>query len=187
MRLIITVICTIQFITHHLEAQNLFYTKSGSVSFYSKAPLEDIEAHNTNAVSIMDVESGAIEFAILIKAFKFEKALMQEHFNENYLESSKYPKATFKGNITNLYAIDFSNNGKYSATIEGKMTIHGVARKMTIRGQFIVDGNEISGSANFPITIADHDIRIPKIVRDNIAQVVKVYSSFDFKQFRKAT
>ena len=78
----------------NLSAQK-FFTREGKISFYSDAPMEKIEAHNQQATSVIDIESGRMEFAVLIKAFQFEKALMQEHFNENYMESSKYPKATF--------------------------------------------------------------------------------------------
>ena len=76
-----------------------YFTKDGKVSFYSDALMEKIEAHNTKAASVIDAENGQMEFAVLIKAFQFEKALMQEHFNENYMESSTYPKASFKGKI----------------------------------------------------------------------------------------
>ncbi len=81
------------------NAQDRLLTRNGSISFYSKAPLEDIEANTQTAVSVLDRKTGQIEFSVLIKSFTFEKALMQEHFNEDYLESDKFPKSTFKGHI----------------------------------------------------------------------------------------
>src|SRR5947208_1580392 len=84
-----------------LFAQDKFFTKSGRISFYSKAPLEDIEAENRSVTAVLDTKTGMVQFAVPMKAFEFEKALMQEHFNENYIESDKYPKAEFKGQVLN--------------------------------------------------------------------------------------
>src|SRR3982750_2211619 len=83
-------------------SQNRYFTKTGKVSFFSKASLENIEAHNKNAVSVFDRTTGQVEVSILMKAFEFEKALMEEHFNENYVESDKFPKSVFKGKINEL-------------------------------------------------------------------------------------
>src|SRR5512138_1792384 len=89
-------------------AQGKFYTKTGKVSFYSKAPLEEIEGKNKTVTAVIDSKTGAIQFAAQMKGFEFEKQLMQQHFNENYVESDKYPKTEFKGNITNNSEIDYS-------------------------------------------------------------------------------
>ena len=115
----------VMMISSSADAQK-FFTREGKVSFFPpKRHWKKIEAHNSKATSVMDIKSGRMEFAILIKAFQFEKALMQEHFNENYLESDKFPKATFKGNILNIDAIDFSKDGEYDVTVAGDLTIHG--------------------------------------------------------------
>src|ERR1044071_9234988 len=103
-------------------SQNRYFTRTGKVSFYSKAALENIEAHNKNAVSVFDRSTGQVAVSILMKAFEFEKALMEEHFNENYVESDKFPKAVFKGKIVDLSWIDFSKNGKYTATVVGQLS-----------------------------------------------------------------
>ena len=94
-------------------AQDKYFTKSGHISFFSSTPMENIEGNNTTASSVLDARSGKMEFAVLMKAFKFEKALMEEHFNENYVESGKYPKATFAGAITNFSGVDLKKNGTY--------------------------------------------------------------------------
>lgn len=156
-----------------IKAQK-FFTRSGNVSFYSDAPLEKIEAKNTNTTSVLDTESGRIEFAILIKAFQFKKALMQEHFNENYMESSKYPKATFKGEIVNKSEVNFSQDGTYPAKVKGTMNIHGKAQEMEAEGTFTVKNGQITASSTFEVTVADYDIKVPSVVRDNIAEIVRV-------------
>src|SRR5215813_6889960 len=94
-------------------AQDRLLTRNGSISFYSKTPLEDIEANTQTALSVLDKKTGQIEFAVLIKSFTFEKALMQEHFNENYLESDKFPKSTFKGQVDDLSKVSFDKDGMY--------------------------------------------------------------------------
>src|SRR5688572_32042482 len=109
-----------------LQAQNLFFTRNGHIDFYSSTPMDDIKADNNKVTSIINVTTGEVEFSILNNAFQFEKALMQEHFNENYMESSKFPKSIFKGKITNLDKINFKSDGTYQASVSGDLTIHGV-------------------------------------------------------------
>src|SRR5215210_8582560 len=98
-------------------AQDKFFTKSGKISFYSKASLENIEAHNKTVTCVLDTKSGNLQFAVLMKAFEFEKALMQEHFNENYVESHKFPKAEFKGQLSNNSEVNYGKDGKYPVTV----------------------------------------------------------------------
>src|SRR4030095_1374411 len=107
------------------SAQNRLLTRNGSISFYSKAPLENIEANAQTAVSVLDKKTGQLEFSVLIKSFAFEKALMQEHFNENYLESDKFPKSVFKGRIEDVSKVNFGEDGKYNVVVTGDLTIHG--------------------------------------------------------------
>jgi len=163
-----------------------FITKNGYLSFFSHTPIEDIKADNNQVASVLDVTTGDIVFQLLIRSFHFEKAVMEEHFNENYLESDKFPKSTFSGKITNLNGIDFSKNGKYDAQVEGDLTIHGVTRKVSANGQIVVDGDGINASAKFNITPEDFNIAIPTIVRNNIAKIFEVtvvskYSPLDGK------
>ncbi len=166
-----------------LSAQK-FFTRDGQISFFSDAPLEKIEAHNSSATSVFDAESGRVEFAVLIKGFQFEKALMQEHFNENYLESDKFPKALFKGRITNMEEIDLHTSGTYTAQVSGELTIHGVTQPLETTAQFTVKNGHIHAFSSFEVAVADFGIEIPGIVRDKIAKVVRVDVSVEYQELK---
>lgn len=156
-----------------LSAQK-YFTREGKVAFLSETPMENIEAHNTKATVVLDSESGKMEFAVLIQAFQFEKALMQEHFNENYMESDKFPKAIFKGQITNLETVNFGQDGSYPVNVTGELTIHGVTKTVSTTGIITRKGDQLSAASTFMVTVADYDIDVPGVVRDNIAKEVEV-------------
>ena len=162
-----------------------YFTRDGEISFFSDAPLEKIEAVNKKVASVLDGETGAIEFAVLIKSFHFEKALMEEHFNENYLESGKYPKATFTGTIDNISAIDLNTDGEYTAQVSGDMTIHGVTKPVSTTGKLIVSNGTIKATSTFEIAVADYEIKIPKVVKDNIAEIVEIRVAIDYKRLEQ--
>ncbi|MCB0600448.1 MAG: YceI family protein [Saprospiraceae bacterium] len=151
-----------------------YFTKDGKVSFYSDAPMEKIEAHNTKAASVIDASSGQMEFAVLIKAFQFEKALMQEHFNENYMESSTYPKASFKGKLEDPGNVKMNQDGTYQTNVSGELTIHGVTKNVTTPATFTVKDGQVVGKATFTILIEDYGVKIPAVVKDKIAREVKI-------------
>lgn len=151
-----------------------YITKNGYISFFSHTPIEDIKADNNQVASVLDITTGEIAFQVLIRSFHFEKALMEEHFNENYLESDKFPKSTFTGKITNLSGIDFSKKGTYDASVEGDLTIHGVTRKVSTTGQIEIADEDIIASSKFNITPEDYNISIPAVVRNNIAKIFEV-------------
>jgi hypothetical protein len=152
-----------------------YMTKTGNIKFYSETPIETIEATNNQVNSALDSKTGDLVFKVLIKSFNFEKALMQEHFNENYMESDKIPNSTFQGKVTNLSAINFSTEGTYETTIEGDLTIHGVTKKISEKGTFTVkSGDRIHGFSKFNIKPADYAIKIPGTVVKNIAEVIEV-------------
>lgn len=159
--------------TGQLLAQK-YLTRNGHISFFSSTPIEDIEAHNYQASSIIDTETGDIAFTLLIKGFQFEKALMQEHFNEKYMESDKFPKATFKGTITNIEEVNLNEPGTYTVTVSGELTIHGVTKEVTSQATITHKEGKLIAKATFPVTVADYNITIPSVVRDNIAKVVEV-------------
>jgi polyisoprenoid-binding protein YceI len=167
-----------------LLGQKIF-TREGKISFYSEAQKENIQAHNSNATSIIDLETGKMEFAVLIKAFQFEKALMQEHFNENYMESSKFPKATFKGSIVDIGTVDFAKDGNYPVEIKGKITIHGVEKPIQAKGTIEISGKSITGESSFEVVVADFDIEIPALVRENIAKVIRIDVLCNYVPFKK--
>ena len=162
-------------------AQDKYFTKNGQVSFYSSTPIENIEAHNNQATSVIDSKTGKIEFAVLIKAFKFQKALMEEHFNENYMESGKYPKATFAGVITNLSAIDFKKDGTYKVNVKGNLTIHGVTKEIELPATIIVASGVVKANATFNVAPEDYKIEIPKLVREKIAKQIKITVNMDYQ------
>ncbi|MGJ7031258.1 YceI family protein [Niabella hirudinis] len=151
-----------------------YFTKTGNISFEAGTALEDIVATNKAAASVLDAATGQIEFAVLIKGFEFRRALMQEHFNENYMESNKYPKATFKGTIVNIREVAFQKPGSYSVTVKGTLEIHGVKKEITTIGSIKVSGNAIQALAKLPVAISDYKIAIPGIVRDKIAKTATV-------------
>lgn len=112
-------------------AQSKYFTKSGKISFFSRSSMENIEAVNNKVVSVLDIATGQLEFAILMKGFEFDRALMQEHFNEDYVESDKYPKAIFKGSVENSKAISLTTDNVATVKVNGTLTIHGVTNPIT--------------------------------------------------------
>ena len=152
-----------------------YLTKNGNIRFYSETPLETIQADNKQVNSALDIQTGDFVFKVLMKSFVFEKALMQEHFNENYVESDKFPNATFQGKIANLSAVDFTKEGTYDVTVEGDLTIHGITKKISEKGTFTVKaGDKIHGNSKFMVKPADYDIKIPSTVMQNIAETIEV-------------
>lgn len=177
----ILVIAIVSLISSNLvQAQNVLIDKEGVAHFFSEAPLEDIEATNEKAVGAIDLKKGTVAVSMLIKNFHFEKSLMEEHFNENYLESEKYPKASFKGKIVNFESIDFSKTGTVTAKADGELEIHGVSRTITSEVTFEILENAIKANTVFKVALEDHKIKIPKLVIKNIAEVVDVDVSFNF-------
>jgi polyisoprenoid-binding protein YceI len=154
--------------------QSIYMTRSGQISFFSKTPMENIEAVNNEVTSMLDIGKGDLVFAVLIKSFHFDRALMEEHINENYLESSKIPKATFQGKISNLSAINFTKDGTYEATIEGDLTIHGVKQQHKGTGTITVAKGKISGVSNFTVKLSDYKIEIPSLVADKISPTIDI-------------
>lgn len=146
--------------------------KSNTISFYSKAPLEDIQAVNKDATSVIDIANRNVAFKVPIKSFKFENGLMQEHFNENYMHSDKYPEGTFSGKI--IEYIDLRKNGEYEVTVSGKLTIHGVTQNRTIKGKILIAEKKATIDCKFDVYLKDHNIDIPKMVVKKIAEKIEV-------------
>lgn len=157
------------------SAQN-YFTRDAKIKFdaTSSTSPEKIEGLSKTASCVVDASSGKMQWAILLKSFQFEKALMEEHFNENYVESSKYPKATFTGAITNLNEVTLAKDGVYNATVTGKLTIHGVTKDVTTYGTITVGGGNIKINAGFNIVLADYNIAIPSLVSDKVAKEAKI-------------
>lgn len=177
-------LATILLIGGTVNAQK-YFTRAGKVSFTSEAPVEKIEAVNQSATTVLDTETNRMEFAILIKAFQFEKALMQEHFNENYMESSTFPKATFKGQIDAAAPVNWGKDGSYPVTLSGDMTIHGVTQKLTAPGTITIKGGAIAALSTFTVAVADYGIEIPSVVAENIAKEVTIAVDVQLAQLNK--
>lgn len=173
MRNILLLTILLSALAFNAQAQK-YFTKTGYISFYSEAPLEKIEAKSNQVMSILNAETGEMVFKVQIKTFQFEKALMQEHFNEKYLESDKYPDATFKGSIQNMENVDFSKDGAYEALAKGTLTIHGVSKEVEAKGNLIVKDGTVLTEALFNVNLADYEVKIPGAVKDNIAEHVQI-------------
>lgn len=156
-----------------LNAQK-YMTREGQVHFFSETPMENIEALNKQMSSILNADNGDFAFLVPIKGFRFEKALMQEHFNENYLESGQYPNASFKGKIENIKEINLKKDGTYSAILKGVMEIHGVQQPIDEEVTLSVKDGKVSLKAKFNARPEDYNIRIPSGKKDNIADVIEV-------------
>ena len=165
-------------------SQEKYFTKNGKITFYSRAPLEDIEAKNNNAVSVFDKSTGQVELSILMKSFQFEKALMEEHFNENYVESDKFPKSVFKGIINDLSKVDFNKNGKYNTTVAGKLTMHGETKDIIAPVTFTISNEVIRVDSEFNLILADFKVSIPSLVSDKVGKEVKIIVGINYELLR---
>lgn len=166
-------------------AQGPLITKDGNTTFFSHSPIEDIEAINERTTAAIDFTKGNVVVKMLIKHFTFENALMQEHFNENYLESDKFPSAIFKGKIANEETIDLTQDGTHEVTIAGDLTIHGVSKSIETTATITVAGDQVTAVTEFIAQPADFDIEIPKLVVKNIAEEIKVSTSLTFANTSK--
>jgi polyisoprenoid-binding protein YceI len=167
-----TIVLGLVFAAAGAVAQDKYFTKTGKISFYSKATLENIEAHNRSVTAVLDSKTGNVQFSASVKGFEFEKALMQEHFNENYMESNKHPKADFKGQITNNSDIDYTKDGTYNARVKGKLTIHGETKDVDTDGTVTVKGEKVQLAGDFNVALADYKIKNDKM--NNISNTIRV-------------
>ncbi len=155
-------------------AQKKIFSKTGVISFYSSTAIENIEATNTKALAVIDLQANIIEFSVLIKGFQFKKALMQEHFNENYMESDKYPKATFKGRFDELPVLEPGQNKTLTVKISGNLTMHGVTKPVTTVAAITAKNNIINATAAFTVLLSDYAIKVPAVVANNINKTIRV-------------
>jgi transcriptional regulator len=172
MKLFITVVSFLIF--SNAIAQKKLFTKTANISFFSKTNVENIQATNKKGLCVWEQASGNIELSVLMKGFEFAKALMQEHFNESYVESDKFPKATFKGVIENSNAINLTANNVFNATVTGMLTMHGVTKQITTPIQIKVLNGIISVTASFNVLLADFNIKVPSLVADNINKKIQI-------------
>jgi len=169
----LVIISSILLLSFSVSAQK-YMTRTGYISFFSTTPLEDIKAENNQVASVLDISTGEIVFQVLIKSFRFQKALMQEHFNENYLESDKFPRSEFKGKIGELSSVNFKKDGTYNVNVSGDLTIKDVTKKLDTKGTIVVASENITANSVFSIVPEEFNIEIPGVVRDNIAKTIEV-------------
>ena len=161
-----------------------FVAKTGKAHFFSASSMENIEATSTTAVCALNTTTKKIVVKIRNTSFKFKDGLMQEHFNENYMESDKYEYSTLDGLI--VENIDFTKDGEYDVTIKGILDIHGVKVDREIKGKLTIkNGVPVNGTAKFDVKLTDHKIKIPSMLGSNIAEVITVDVDFNFEKYEK--
>ena len=156
-----------------LSAQRMI-SKTGHVWFVSETGLETIEAHNYQVGTVMDASNGNLAFQALMRSFQFKKALMQEHFNEKYVESDKFPKATFKGQIQDFADLDLSKEGTYDVEVTGDLTIHGVTKAVSTPGKLSISEDGVQATAKFTIVLEEYEVDVPALYRSNIAENIDI-------------
>lgn len=174
------IICTVMGIvvaSASVLAQAVLYsTASGVTRFSSETPLENIKAENKKSQAILNVSTGEVAVRMNMVDFVFPNKLMQEHFNENYIESEKYPVATFSGKVDK--AIDYTKDGEYEVSGTGKFTVHGVTKTRAITGKMKIAEGKITITTSFQVALSDHKIEVPQIVFVKIAQNIQVNTQY---------
>ncbi len=163
--------------------QDIYVCKNAKITLFSKAPIEDIEATSNKGTSVFNATTGELAFSVQIRSFQFPKSLMQDHFNTEYMDSDKFPTASFKGKIQEK--IDVTKDGTTPVTATGDLTVHGVTKPRTITGTATVKGGVVTMSSEFMVKCADHNINIPTIVFHNIAETIKMNVTATYDPYKK--
>lgn len=158
---------------NNINAQKVYGTRNGQISFIAPND-EDVKAVNNEVTSRLS-DNGTMSFSCLIKGFKFGYAEMQDHFNTEYLQSNTYPRADFKGSITNVKEVVFTKNGTYKAIVKGDLTLHGVTKNITVNGTITVKDGKISAIASFPIIMKDFKIDASSVTEKVKAEINCIY------------
>ena len=166
----------------YAQAQ-IYLAKECEISFFSKTAVRNIEGVNKTAKPILNTQNGEIAVKISVQGFKFPDPLMQEHFNENYMETDKIPNASFKGKVNEK--IDYTKDGENKVTVTGKMNIHGVEKEVTLTGTLTVKGGDIILDTKFMVHLADYNIKIPAIVTADLATDIEVKLNSTLELFKK--
>ena len=169
----------------HSKAQEKYITRNGSISIFSATTAENIDANNNEVFSMIDPSKNELAFQVLVTGFKFKKALMQDHFNEDYMESSKFAKASFSGIIADPSKVNFNQDGDYAVTIDGTLTMHGVSNKVTVPATLRVAGKKISADSKFNVKLADYNIKIPALVAKQVSETVAVTVGCLYEPFKR--
>ena len=157
-----------------LSAQSLYKASKSELSFFSSTPMEDIKAVSKEAQSLINPINNEIAVVVGVSSFHFPSSLMEEHFNENYMESEKYPKSSFKGTIADISKVKLKADGTYPVNVSGDLTLHGVTGKVNTKGTLTIKGGKVTGHSVFTIALADYKIEIPKLVEKNISKTIEI-------------
>ena len=176
-KIVLVVLLTVVFTL--LNAQK-YITKTGNIDIYSETSLFVIEAKNQKVASILNSENGEVVASTLVRSFKFHEALVEEHFNENYMESHVHPKAVFKGKIDNFNTVDLSKDGTYKINIIGDLTLHGETNPVNTNGKLIVNDNKINASVEFFVSLSAYKIKVEEKYKDRIKDEIKLAIYFEY-------
>ena len=182
--LILTVFTVFLFSPFGSVAQK-YITKTGTIDIHSETPVFTIKAVNKKVASILNTETGDVVVSTLVRSFKFHEALVEEHFNENYMESHKFSKAIFKGKITNFSTVNLKKDGTYDIIIEGKLTIHGETNYVKENGSITIKDGNISAITQFNVSLAKYKIEVEKSYKDAIKDDILLNIHFDYKPYKK--
>lgn len=149
-----------------------YFTRNASITFTSEAPMEKIVSYNKSSNCILSTQTNDIAFKVVIKSFEFEKQAMQDHFNNDYLQSDKFPNATFDGKINTV--LDYKKNGKYDVVVDGKLTIHGVSNPVKQSGTIEISNGKIIVKSKFSIKLSDYGIKVPNDYLKKISNSVAI-------------
>ncbi len=181
MKIIALILTVFLFCENNTFQVGIYRSIEGKVQFRSDASLETIEANSDALKGVIDIEKRSFAFSVPIRSFEgFNNPLQKEHFNENYLESSKYPNATFSGKI--IENVDLSKDGTYTIRAKGKLNIHGVVQERILKSRIVVKGDSFSLKAYFTVILEEHNISIPKIVNQKIAEEIQVQVEATFEK-----
>jgi hypothetical protein len=179
MKFLFTILLILNF-TH--SEQDLYTCKNVKITLFSSALIEDIKAVTSTGVSVYNATTGELDFSVAISTLQFEKAFMQQHFNSDYMESDKYPRAIFKGKIQEH--VDITKEGTYTVNAVGELTVHGISQKRTIQGSLTVKNGIIYMASEFMVKCADHHIDIPQILFYHIAELIKINVSATYNPYK---
>ena len=177
MKFVISALICLASIRPHAAYSQLYSTRTGFIGFYSKTSLEDIKGENNQVFAIIDATKKNLAFSCLLKGFIFPKELMQEHFNENYVESDKYPKATFGGAYTGN--VQLNKDGIYNVTVKGNLSLHNATKTVEVPATIEVKNGHLLGQTEFKVKPEDFNISIPSVVRDKIDKEITVKVTID--------
>jgi hypothetical protein len=166
-----------------VQAQNIFLATGGKVSLFSSTPLENIDATTESATSVITTSTNSIQFTVPMRTFKFKKALMEEHFNEKYVESEKFPKSTFKGKINE--AINWNRDTVATVTATGDFFLHGVTKQRTETGKLTIKNGKIYLDISFSVLLKEYEIEVPKVVTQSVAETISINGSFTYTVYQK--